>query len=192
MKRALALVAGLAGVVGSVVLGVATPASAHNGIGAAFKGPAGPYTVYAYDGYAIPQGQLEYRLVLLERATGEPAEDVNVTVSARPQHGAGQPHSTPADVTNNVVFYALANPYPADWLVTVTLRGRLGTGRVTFPMHGAAPYVPVTVTTTTSGGSGAPVPVIAGAGAGGAAVLGGLGWWFLRRRRRGGPGRATG
>src|SRR5579884_3461054 len=179
MKRALVLVAGLAGVVGSVVLGVATPASAHNGIGAAFKGPAGPYTVYAYDGYPIPSGQLEYRLIVIDRVTGEPVEDLAATVTARPLDGALAPSQASVTVLANIVLYDLPNPYPDHWWVTVTLRSRLGRGSTSFSMHGSAPYVPADVQIVSVGSDARGAAI--GAAAGAVAVCGGAWGWVVYR-----------
>ena len=120
----------------AVSLGWTSLAVAHNGVGASFQGAAGRYTVYAYDGYKLPSGGLEYRLVLLDAATGEPADGVVPVITARRQgHGAAA-LSAHVTVMANVVLYDLPNPYPDDWIVTVALSGSLGRGRATFPMHG--------------------------------------------------------
>ena len=79
------------GLLSGLALTGAPPAVAHNGVGAAFKGPAGRYTVYAYDGYRLPNGQLEYRLVLLDTATGEPAADVAPVITAFREPAASAP-----------------------------------------------------------------------------------------------------
>src|SRR5947209_17614257 len=101
----------------AATLGVASSAAAHNGTGAAFKGAAGRYTVYAYDGYRLPSGALEYRLVLLDTATGEPADSVVPLITARPTDGAGALQTAHVTVMANVVLYDLPNPYPRDWTV---------------------------------------------------------------------------
>ena len=105
------------------------------------QGTAGRYTVYAYDGYRLPNGGLEYRLVLLNRATGEPARDVVPLITARRQGGTSPAQSAHVTVMANVVLYDLPNPYPDDWIVSVACPVRSGDGRATFPMHGQAPYV---------------------------------------------------
>lgn len=159
---------------------VAAPALAHNGVGAAFKGPAGRYTVYAYDGYPLPDGQLEYRVVLLDTASGEPASNVTPVVSARPLNAAGPARTAHVTVMANVVLYDLPNPYPRDWTVTVALTGPLGRGRTHFAMHGRAPYVAPAVHAETGSGGGPWLLIGVGAGvcmAGAAAIA-----WLLRRR----------
>ncbi|MBV9369486.1 MAG: hypothetical protein JO074_06635 [Frankiales bacterium] len=173
----------VAAIAGAALSLPAVPANAHNGTGAAFKGAAGAYTVYAYDGYAIPGGRLAYRLVLLDRRYGDPAEDVTVAVAAHPPGAAAPLTTANVEVTNNVVFYDLPNPYPHDWQVSVDLRGRLGRGHATFAMHGQAPYEPAVIQPIApSGGSDNSLLVGAiAAAAGCAAVVSGLVW---RRRRR--------
>src|SRR3954468_3242884 len=167
----------------ALVLGVTGSAQAHNGVGASFKGAAGRYTLYAYDGYPVPSGQLEYRLVLLDSATGEPAADVVPVITARLQ-GVATSGAQSAQVTvmNNVVLYDLPNPYPHDWAVTVALSGPRGRGRAAFAMHGRAPYVPPAVhqSNGSEGGSW-----LAGGIAAGAAVVATAAYLMLRRRRRG-------
>src|SRR3954463_14266972 len=167
----------------ALLLGAAGSARAHNGVGASFKGAAGHYTVYAYDGYPVPSGQLEYRLVLLDSATGEPAADVVPVITARLQ-GVATSGAQSAQVTvmNNVVLYDLPNPYPHDWAVTVALSGPRGRGRAAFAMHGRAPYVPAAVHQSSASQRG---PWLAGGIAAGAAVVATGVYLMLRRRRRG-------
>lgn len=158
------------------------PAEAHNGTGAAFKGPAGPYTVYAYDGYPVPTG-LAYRLVVLDRASGQPAHDVRAAVTARSPQASTPRQRAQTEVMNNVVFYDLPNPFPGDWQVTVQLRGPGGSGVATFAMHGQPPYVPVEPAIGRDGGGGN-VALVVGGSAGVLAVVVAGAWWFYRRRRR--------
>jgi hypothetical protein len=169
-----------------------SPAWAHNGVGAAFKGSAGSYTVYAYDGYFNPNGELEYRLVLLNRGTGQPVTSVNVSVSARPLRQpqvADRPVRASVQTLANVVLYDLPNPYPGDWTVRVAITGEAGAGVASFPMHGAAPVSatattdPV-VTVVSTGTSAATVGwIVAGGVIGVALVVVAL---LLRRRRAAG------
>jgi hypothetical protein len=163
-----------------VPLGVSSPAAAHNGVGAAFKGPAGRYTVYAYDGYRLPSGELEYRLILLNTATGEPVENVVPVITATPEGGAGPARSAHVTVLANVVLYDLPNSYPRDWAVTVALSGPLGRGRAQFLMHGQAPYVAPAVRETKGSNNGA--WLAAGVAAATAAVVAAT-YLMLRRRR---------
>lgn len=164
----------------------ASPAFAHNGTGAAFKGRAGPYTVYAYDGYTLPNDALQYRLVLLDTASGEPDDNLRVAISASKPGTARV--ATTANVYANVVFYALANPYPANWLVDLRLDGHLGHGEVTFHMHGYPGYTPAATTTTaaaspvTHKSDGVPVAAIAAASAVGVIVAGAAAVLWRRRR----------
>ena len=167
----------------AVLLAISSPAAAHNGVGAAFKGPAGPYTVYAYDGYAVPGG-LSYRLVVIERTSGEPAQDVEADVSAHPLRAATPRRQAQVDVMNNVVFYDLPNPYPGDWLVTVRLHGSKGSGLATFAMHGQAPYVPAIPTVVGAHDSTNVVVVAVGSAAAALAVVAVSAWWLYRRHRR--------
>jgi hypothetical protein len=166
----------------AVVTSVPVAAHAHNGVGAAFKGHAGPYTVYAYDGYQLPNGGVEYRLVLLT-ADGEPADDVTVRVAAtRP--GAARTTVNGRSYAN-VVFYDLPNPYPADWQIVLRLSGRAGKGRVTFRMHGFQPVDPNTLNQpiyTVSAGT--PTGWIIGGSTAGAAVAAGAVLLWRRRRAR--------
>lgn len=108
-----------------------------NGIGAAFKGRVGNYIVYAYDGDPLNKQTLEYRLVVLDANTKEPVYDEHIGVTAT------WPGYSPAVATvttfGNVFFYDLPNPYPRHWLMHLTVKGRLGGGRVAYKMHGAAP-----------------------------------------------------
>lgn len=134
MRRTLHGGALLTALASFAVLGWTPAAVAHNGVGAAFKGRAGPYTVYAYDGSTLPHDGLQYRLVLLDASSGEPADDIRVAVSAS-KPGTTRVTTT-ADVYANVVFYTLPNPYPANWLVHLRLNGHLGPAEVTFHMHG--------------------------------------------------------
>lgn len=117
-----------------------TPAAAHNGVGALFKGRAGPYTVYAYDGDVLPHNAIEYRLVLLNHRSGDPANDIHVRVTATRPEAATQRASV--NVYANVIFYNLPNPYPHDWQVAVDLAGRPGRGAVAFRVHGYQPTAP--------------------------------------------------
>lgn len=168
------------------VLHSAIPAAAHNGVGAAFKGRAGPYIVYAYDGYTVPNNELVYRLVLLDASSGDPAEDVRVTISAS-KTGTARIAAT-ASVYANVVFYTLVNPYPANWLVDLRLDSGLGRGEVSFHMHGYPGYIstataaapPVVIAQD----DGAPVATIVAASCGSVAVAGGAAVFIWRRRRR--------
>ncbi|MDQ1684135.1 MAG: hypothetical protein QOC82_872 [Frankiaceae bacterium] len=163
-------------------------ALAHNGVGAAFKGRAGPYTVYAYDGYTLPNDKLQYRLVLLDAQTNEPADDAHVAITASKP---GAPNvTTTADVYANVVFYTLANPYPADWRVRVRLEGRLGHGEVSFNMHGYPGHSSTAATASTPaspathGSGGAPVTTITAASVAGVVVVGTAAVTWRRRRTR--------
>jgi hypothetical protein len=175
-----------------VLLGTASAgsAAAHNGVGAAFKGRAGPYVVYAYDGYQNAPGTLEYRLAVIDAATGEPAADVRrVTFSAVPLRQSGTTVPTrDAQVYNNVVFYELPNPYPGDWTVTTTLTGPAGRGRVSFAMHGQPPITdaspsPSYALPPAGGGGGTTAWVIAAGAVAGVVAAVGVAWAVLRRRR---------
>jgi hypothetical protein len=141
-------------VIGAVCAGVGPSATAlaHNGIGAAFKGHAGHYIVYAYDGESLPGGRLDYKLVLLNGKTKNPVYDVHPTVTAT---RAGAPTATARITTfGNVVFYNLPNPYPHHWEVHLRITGSLGTGQVRYRMHGAAATsAPAPVVVTDSGSS---------------------------------------
>ena len=117
-------------------LAPATGALAHNGIGAAFKGHAGPYIVYAYDGEALPDGRLDYKLVLLNGKTKNPVYGVHTEITAT---RTGVPAATARITTfGNVIFYNLPNPYPHHWEMHLRLNGSLGTGQARYRMHGAA------------------------------------------------------
>lgn len=156
------------------------PAVAHNGVGAAFTGRAGPYTIYAYDGYLSPSGRFAYRLVLLDASSGQPANDLSVAISAIGASGA--PVHAPVQIYANVVFYELRNPYPHLWRVSVRVSGPAGSGVVAFPMHGAAPVADPAVSPSSPAGGGEPTwPWIAGGVALGVVVLGGV-VALLRRR----------
>ena len=127
----------VAAITGLIGLAMTLPANAHNGVGAFYKGHVGAYTLYAYDGYPLPHNGLEYRLILLNRATGEPADGFTVNITAAQP---GLPSRTaPAHTYANVVFYDLPNPYPHDWHVTVQVGGRPGRGVFSFQTHGAPP-----------------------------------------------------
>jgi hypothetical protein len=158
--RRLVLAAAL--IAACVVPGVT--ALAHNGIGAAFKGQAGHYIVYAYDGELLPDGRLDYKLVLLNARSKNPVYGAHPAVNAT---RTGQPAATGAITTfGNVFFYNLPNPYPHDWDVHLRITGPLGTSKVTYRMHGAAPAgssVPVIVTESPSSSSW---PLILGIGCG--------------------------
>src|SRR3954447_6792531 len=93
-----------------------TQANAHDGAGAAFKGRAGNYTVYAYDGFPAPGSGLTYRIVLLDRTRGRPAYGVELTGSARDE-GTGRDLTIDRDsvqMYGNVGYLTVPNPYPAD------------------------------------------------------------------------------
>lgn len=129
-------------------------ARAHNGVGAAFKGKAGPYTVYAYDGYAVPPRAVEYRLVLLNTAQGEPANDVDVHITATKP---GTPATTAeSHAYANVVYYTLPNAYPVDWRIDVRLQGKAGRGHVSYLMHGIEQVDATPVAEAEDAGGGAP------------------------------------
>lgn len=170
----------------AVILAVAgsDPAYAHNGVGAAFKGHVGGYIVYAYDGDPLSRTQLEYRLVVLNASTKEPVYDEHVAVTAT---WPGQPTAV-ATVTTfaNVFFYDLPNPYPRHWLMHLTLTGRLGGGRVTYKMHGAAPRSASPVIVVSNSGATPWAAIIAGVAAT-AAIAAGLILWLRRRRRERAP-----
>ncbi len=156
------------------------PASAHNGVGAAFKGAAGPYTVYAYDGSLVDGDQVEYRVVLLSRSTGAPAYDVTTRISAsRGPHHEVQAQAS-IDTFGNVVLYRLPNAYPDDWRVEVRLTGRAGSGHVHFPMHGIA-AAPDPAATVVSVDQPSPWPWV-GAAVAAVAIIGAAAWWLRRRR----------
>jgi hypothetical protein len=164
----------------------AVTASAHNGVGAAFKGKAGHYIVYAYDGELLPDGRIDYKLVLLNARTSDPV------YKARPAVTASRPGDAPAPATvtafGNIFFYNLPNPYPHDWTVHLRINGPLGAGRVDYRMHGAAPATaPSPLVVTESDPSSWPV-IVGAAGGAVALVVGGL-YLFSRsaRRRRASP-----
>ena len=156
-------------------------ASAHNGVGAAFKGRAGNYIVYAYDGELLTGGRIDYKLVLLNARNKNPVYDARPKVTAtRPGDAA-----TTAEVTSfgNVFFYNLPNPHPHDWDVRLRITGPLGDGKVDYRMHGAAPTAsaPLPPVVTESRSSTWPWIV---AGAAGAAALAAVAYRLLRTRRR--------
>jgi hypothetical protein len=169
---------------------VGDPAFAHNGVGAAFKGRAGPYAVYAYDGYPVSGGVLAYRLVVVEAGGKEPALDVAVQVSAaplrQPSRSARSTVHAPAQVYANVVFYDLPNPYPGDWKVAVELSGTAGRGRVSFAMHGTAPVATASASPAYAIGGGSSSWPLVGTGVGASVVVVGaaVAGWALRRRRK--------
>lgn len=164
-----------------LLLTATSPVAAHNGAGAAFTGPAGRYTVYAYDGYRLPSGELEYRLVLLNTSTGEPVQSVVPVITATPQGGAGPAVSARVTVLANVVLYDLPNSYPRDWAVRVALSGPLGTGQAAFVMHGQAPYVAPAVHETSGANTG---PWLAAGLAIAAAAVLAAAYLIVRRRRK--------
>jgi hypothetical protein len=157
-----------------------TTAYAHNGIGAAFKGQAGNYIVYAYDGDPLNKDTLEYRLVVLNAHTKTPIYDVHVAVTATWPGYA----SAVATVTTfgNVFFYDLPNPYPRDWQMHLTLNGRLGKAAATYKMHGAAPRSATLPVVTTTSGSTPWGPITGGIG-GVLAIGAAVAAWSGRRRR---------
>jgi hypothetical protein len=160
--------------------GPVTNASAHNGIGAAFKGRAGHYVVYAYDGELLPTNRLDYRLVLLNGASKNPVYDAHPTVTA---DRSGTAMATASVTTfGNVFFYNLPNPYPHDWNVHLRITGPLGKGAVTYRMHGAAQSgqaSPVVIDESALGSSTWPY-VLAVFGA--AVLAAGAVFAFMRRR----------
>jgi hypothetical protein len=173
----------------SVVAGIAlctavvpaVSALAHNGVGAAFKGKAGNYTVYAYDGELLPGGRIDYKLVLLDAQTKNPVYDAHPSVTAtRPGDSA-----TAARLTTfgNVFFYNLPNPYPHDWDIRLRITGSLGNGEVRYRMHGATPTANAPASPVVSESGSSSWPLILGA-VGGAVLLAGLGYWLIRRRGR--------
>ena len=127
----------------AVTVGLASPTTAwaHNGAGAAFNGTAGPYRVYAYDPGPAPGGApgLEYHLVLLNAATGDPVYGARITVTAD-MTGASR-HTGPqaAQAVANVFYYDLPDPGTRDWQVHLSIDGRAGHGAVSYPMHGLKP-----------------------------------------------------
>ena len=158
-------------------------AYAHNGVGAAFKGRAGHYIVYAYDGELLSDGRLDYKLVLLNAATKNPVYDAEPTVNAQMP---GDNNDTYAKVTSfgNVFFYNLPNPYPHDWDVHLEISGPLGRGATNYRIHGLTPAAeeqaePRVVPEPQSNDW----PWILGATAG-AAVVSGVAYGRLRIRRR--------
>ena len=159
----------------------AVPASAHDGVGAAFKGRAGNYIVYAYDPELLSTGRLDYRLVLVHGKTKDPVYDAHPVVTASRPGTA----TTKAAVTTfgNVFFYNLPNPYPGDWNVHLRITGPLGAGSVDYLMHGVdgeGPGPPAVVSEDPGGSSW---PYVAG-GVGGALVLAALIFFrFLRQSR---------
>ena len=169
-------------VTGALCAGVvpAVSASAHNGVGAAFKGQAGHYIVYAYDGELLSAGRVDYKLVLLNARTKNPVYDAHPIVTAtRPGED-----STTATIKpfGNVFFYNLPNPYPHDWNVHLRITGPLGSGVVDYQMHGArpatAPAQPVVEESTSSSW-----PWLVAAAAGGGALTAAA-YAHLRARRR--------
>ena len=136
-----------------------TPANAHNGVGAAFKGRAGNYIVYAYDGELLPNGRLNYRLVLVNGKSKNPVYDARPTVTA--SRAGASAISAAVETFGNVFFYNLPNPYPRDWDVHLRIAGPLGTGSVDYLMHGVAPSTadPRPVVADDSGSSGWPYVV---------------------------------
>lgn len=164
----------------------ASTAMAHNGIGAAFKGHAGPYVVYAYDGESLPDGRLDYKLVLLNGKTRNPVYDTHPTLTAT---RAGAPEATGRITTfGNVVFYNLPNPYPHDWNIRLHITGPLGSGEVRYRMHGSADTASEAPQVFVESGSRV-WPTWIGLGVGAVVVLGGVGY-LLRRlvlRRRASP-----
>jgi hypothetical protein len=143
----------------------ATPASAHNGAGASFKGHAGHYTVYAYDGFPAPNSALTYRVVLLDRVRGGPAYDVRLRGTALDGSGTlRRIGASEVQVIANVAYLTLPNPYPHDVAIHLQLSGPPGRAAVSFRMHGLQPE------------SVDPRPVVAeDGGSSGAAALGVVG-----------------
>jgi hypothetical protein len=165
----------------------AVDAFAHNGIGAAFKGRAGGYIVYAYDGELLPSGRLDYKLVVLNARTKNPVYDAHPSVTAT------RPGDSPATAAispfGNVFFYNLPNPYPHDWDVHLRITGPLGAGSVRYRMHGAAPTAQTAAPVVVSESGSSNWPLIIGA-VGGAVVLAGVVFFVLKRsapRRRASP-----
>ena len=146
---------------------LATPASAHNGVGAAFKGHAGDYIVYAYDGELLPDGRLNYRLVLVNGKSKDPVYDATPTVTAT--RAGATPTRATVETFGNVFFYNLPNPFPRDWDVHLRIAGPLGAGSVDYLMHGVAAPAndPPPVVTTDSGSSSWPFVLGGVAGAAG-------------------------
>lgn len=155
-------------------------AAAHNGVGAAFKGAAGRYLVYAYDGYLLDSGRVEYKLVLLNAETKDPVYDVQTTASATPATG-GSPTDANVSSFGNITYYDLPNPYPKRWLVQLRLSGPLGSGHTEFHMHGIAPVAAPPVVEEDSGGGPPWGLVVSGIGVAVLVVLAVLG--VLHRRR---------
>jgi hypothetical protein len=178
--------------VGFAGLAMVGPAAAHNGVGAAFKGTAGCYIVYAYDGYINPSNALEYRLVLLDDHQQPVESGINVAITATPVDQPGGAtavvRATSIDVMANVVIYDLPNPYPGSWTVHVTLAGKLGRGAVSYRMHGAAPTTQTNTPLYTVVHTGPSAATVAGLVGGGAVVVAavGIAIWRVRRRRRAG------
>jgi hypothetical protein len=159
----------------------AVPASAHNGVGAAFKGRAGNDVVYAYDPELLSTGRLDYRLVLVHGKTKDPVYDAHPVVTASRSGTA----TTEASVTTfgNVFFYNLPNPYPGDWDVHLRITGPLGAGSVDYLMHGVAGEAPHRPALIGEDPGGSNWPYVAG-GVGGAFVLAILIFFrFLRQSR---------
>jgi hypothetical protein len=171
-----------------------TPASAHNGVGAAFKGRVGGYIVYAYDGYPVASGHLEYRLILLNGVTKNPVYGAHPRITAKPpaDEGGGNSQSAPLTTYGNVFYSELPNPYPRHWLVHVAVSGPLRAGTVSFQMHGAAPTLPASSPPVVTVSHSTPWLPIVVAVIAGLLVAAGTGLVVARRRHRQQPGPTPG
>ncbi|HET7531138.1 MAG TPA: hypothetical protein VFJ98_09295 [Mycobacteriales bacterium] len=145
----------------------AAAAAAHNGAGAAFKGRAGHYTVYAYDGFPAPGSAIIYRVVLLDRVRARPAYDVHLTGTAVDDTGTVR-HIGPGQVQvlANVAYLTLPNPYPGDVRIRLQLAGRAGRAAISFRMHGLSPQPidPTPVVDEGNDGSAGAVGLVAAGG----------------------------
>lgn len=127
---------------------LATPAAAwaHGGEGAAFAGPAGAYTVYAYDPAAADSGDsVEYRLILLDKADN-PVDGATATVRATLSGGGRTVGPITAHSVANVYYYDLPDPGERIWTVRLSIDGSLGTASTSYSMHGAEDVTPAAAT----------------------------------------------
>src|SRR3954454_14411907 len=132
----------------------ATPVLAHGGSGAAFRGAAGPYTVYAYDGRPTDRaGAVEYRVLLLDSRLA-PLYGARVTVSADLEHGGRRVGPTSASPVANIYYYELPDPGISAWEVHLTVSAAAGTGTVTYSLHGLLPGATAAAVSTGASGGG--------------------------------------
>ena len=175
VTAALGLLVAVLGTALLALVGVAGPAAAHDGGGAAFTGEAGPYTLYAYDGVpGSAPGTLDYSVILLRTADGAPVDGATLDVSAEPADGSGATaQSVRAQSVANVYEVTLSDPGAGTWRARLTVDGPDGPGSTEATLHGAG--------TAASAPTGTSVWLVAAGGA--VAALGVAAVTAARRRR---------